>query len=187
MTTIWPDILTAARNLRPEHLARLGITTDDALAAGGLGALKISTHQGGLFEPGGDLSAAIVPVYWGSIPSLGNPVADWELIDLLAFNPSNRDQWWLRRGDADLLGAGALDHLYLDTPLQIHRTPLNWLRSGAGGVVVLDWRTAASRLRSISTLIAEDIEHAKEVLNRLQTPLHIPEILVPEISIERAA
>lgn len=179
MTELWPDMLSAARNLRPEHLVRLGISADNALAAGGLGALKISTHQGGLFEPGGDLNAAILPVYWGSIPSEGNPVFDWELIDALAFNPSKPDQWWLRRGDADLLGAGALDHLYLDAPLQIHRTPLDWLRSGAQSCVVLNWQRAAPRLRSVSTLVAEDADHARDIRNQLQQTLSIPEIRLP--------
>ena len=42
MIDLWPDMLTAARNLQPEHLMRLGITADNALAAGGLGAVKIT-------------------------------------------------------------------------------------------------------------------------------------------------
>lgn len=59
---VWPEFYAAAHNLRPEHLTQLGIATDDAVAAGGLGIAEISRHSGGLFELGGDLNALILPV-----------------------------------------------------------------------------------------------------------------------------
>ncbi len=112
---------------------------------------------------------------------------DDELVDLIAFDLPQPDRWWLRRGDTCLLGAAALDHLYLGAELQVRRNPLSWLQNHTEGCVVLDWPRAADRLRSIATLDAADIEHGQEIRCHLQHPLLIPEIRVPESIVERAA
>jgi hypothetical protein len=129
----------------------------------------------------------ILPVYWGAIPKKDAPVADWELEDILAFDPRKPDHWWLRRGEAVLLGAGALDRLWLGAELQVRRNPLSWLLNSATGCVVLDWPRAGDRLRSVATLLAEDIKHAQDIRCRLQKPLPIPDIRVPTSALMRAA
>lgn len=184
---LWPEIHAAARNYRPAHLVKFGILPKHAIAVGGLGVAKISPVTDGLFEFGGELSAVILPVYWGAIPTEKALVPDWELEDILAFIPKEPSQLWLRCGDAVFLGAGALDHLYLGATLKIHRTPMSWLLDHGEGCVVLDWPRAADRLRSIATVIAEDVDHAHDIRSHLQRPLLIPEIRVPEGAVERAA
>jgi len=184
---LWPEMHAADRNYLPERLAKFGIMPEHAIAAGGLGVAKISPASDGFFEFGGEMSAVILPVYWSAIPTEEALVPDWQLQDILAFSPKEPSQWWLRRGDAVFLGAGALDHLYLGAELKIHRTPLAWLLDHGEGCVVSDWPRAADRLRSITTLIAEDTDHGREIHRHLQRPLPIPEIRVPNSSLEKAA
>ncbi len=157
-----------------EFLERHGVTDIDARLHCGLD--KIQTN-GEFYEPDPDGDhAIIVPVMDGD-----------ELVDLIAFDLPQPDRWWLRRGDTCLLGAAALDHLYLGAELQVRRNPLSWLQNHTEGCVVLDWPRAADRLRSIATLDAADIEHGQEIRCHLQHPLLIPEIRVPESIVERAA
>lgn len=184
---LWPEMHSAARAYLPQRLLQFGIMPEHVIVVGGLGVAKISPVDDGLFEFGGELSAVILPVYWGAIPTEEALVPDWELEDILAFTPKEPSQWWLRRGDAVFLGAGALDHLYLGAELKIHKTPMAWLLSHGEGCVVLDWPRAADRLRSIATLIAEDTDHGQEINCQLQRPLLVPEIRVPTSALDRAA
>ncbi len=183
---LWDEMLAAARNYRPDRLDKFGIKPDHAIAAGGLVAANISPTSEGLFEFGGELSAVILPVYFGVIPTEDVPVDDLDLSDILAFRTEEPGQWWLRRGEACLLGAGALDGLYLGAELQVRRNPLTWLQGHAKGCVVLDWQRVAGWLRPIATLLAEDTDHGLDIRRHLQRPLLIPEIRVPESTIEGA-
>lgn len=184
---LWNEMHAAARNYLPERLLKFGIEPEHAIATGGLGVAKISPVDDGLFELGGEVSAVVLPVYWADIPTEEAPVDDGDLIDLLAFNPNEPDRWWLRRGDGILLGAGALDHLYLGAELQVCQTPLKWLLDYCEGCVALDWPRAADRLRSIETLAIKDISFAEEVRRYLQKPLLVPDIRVPLSTLEKAA
>lgn len=65
---------------------------------------------------------------------------------------------------------------FFGAPLQIHRSPLGWLRSGCRGIVVLDDDGVLDRLgrlparREPYRLLAEDLDHARE-LRRFLAPL----------------
>jgi hypothetical protein len=67
------------------------------------------------------------------------------LVDLLAFSPAEPDRWALRRGDANVLGAVELQHREA-APVRVHRTPFDWLRHGATGVVLLTREPALRRM-----------------------------------------
>lgn len=177
---LWPELHTAAKNLSPEHFKRLGITVDAAIAAGGMGTAKVTPLADGLFEPGGNMPVCLLPVFDGPVPESGTPWPDSRLIDIAVFHLSKPEEVWLRRGDAVLLHEGAADELYLDEPLRIHPTPLSWLRAGAEGCVVLDWKRAASRLRCVAAIDADDVEHARGIQRRLHQPSPMPDIRYPE-------
>lgn len=184
---LWPELDWAAKNLSPEHLKRLGITVDHAVAAGGLGAALITPLSDGLFEPGGNMPVCLLPVFAGPKPEPGAQRPDNCLIDIAAIRFSEPGEIWLRRGDADLLHECAADELYLEEPLRIHRTALSWLQAGAEGCVVLDWKRAAPRLRTVATLIVEDTAHGQTVRHHLQQQLRIPQIQVPQSTVEMGA
>lgn len=122
---LWPEMHRAARNYIPERLNKFGIMPEHSVAVGGLGVASISPTSDGLFEIAGAVRAVLLPVYWGAIPTEKTPVPDRELEDILAFDPREPEKYWLRRGDAPLLGAGALDGLYLGAELKIYRNPLS--------------------------------------------------------------
>ncbi len=120
-------------------LARLGIDRIIANRAGGLAWSHIT-----IFGRGFDLSpsgtpAVIQPVWRGPAPSMECGVDVPILDELIAWRAANPGQWWYR-WDADFPALG--DH-YVDAahvagdPLTCHMTPLDWLRSGCRGTVLL--------------------------------------------------
>jgi len=74
-----------------------------------------------------------------------------------------------------ILGAAYLDIAGEEgAPITVFRNPLTWLRSGGGGICVLDWEWVPDLLLGLD-LIAEDVELG----NRLEAALK-PEIWVME-------
>lgn len=69
--------------------------------------------------------------------------------------------------------------------LQIHANPLDWLRSGRTGIVVLDWTRAFDLLR-YSRRIAID-EVLLPTYRTAMHPQHMPELFVMTDSVEAAA
>ena len=182
---LWSEFLSAVPRLRRCHLDRLaalGIGAHEILAAGNAGMARIRRHAGGLYEPDdtGD-PALIVPIFLGEIPAPGNPVAEPILDDLIAWHPDRPNRWALRAGTAVTLG-----NAWGSWPLPIHRTPLDWLRAGGAGVVILDWVGAFLRFGD-SPLLAQDLEHGQEIRERLTRPVPCPPILVPNAAKENLA
>lgn len=74
------------------------------------------------------------------LPDMDSP--DWppaELADLIAFPPDRPGEWWTRTGSA-ILNAEEVDRCaFHGESLLIHPTPMDWLRAGGQGVVILDW------------------------------------------------
>ena len=99
--------------------------------------------------------------------------------DLVAWNSSRRKiaSWF---GAAALLGADDIlaPRLTPEGALPIYRTPLEWLRAGREGVVIVEACRAALELRDFGPLAAEDQIHGLE-LQRLFRRTE-PEIYVPE-------
>ncbi len=167
-----PDELTTALGTamtqqHVDHLLSLGVP---AAVVDMCGTVKIRP-DGDLYQPDADgLEAVVVPVFDGD-----------QTVDLLAFNLANPARWWTRTGAHWALGGDALDRLWLDDRLHIHRMPINWLQAGAqpNAIVVLDWRQAAAQLLAVPSIIGDDYEHALEIEQHLKATQTIPNISFP--------
>lgn len=139
---------------------------------------NIEVHET-LFDFGPNGSPAFIhPIFDG----------DGDVIDLIAWRPSAPSRWWLRTGIATMLGEVAVHACYVhESPLRLHRTPLNWLRRSGWGAVPLDWQCARFDLMEIADFIAEDLQHGIEIEDQLRGPARpLPRIRVPD-EIRRAA
>ena len=98
------------------------------------------------------------------------------LLDLLAIDPTRPDCWWLRRGQALLLGSIYVDlAIEAGCALPVYANPMSWLRANAEGVVILDWNAAPALLLDAGEFLAENLELG----HRLEVAL-APTILVME-------
>jgi hypothetical protein len=92
------------------------------------------------------------------------------LSDLAAWQPST-GRLMTRLGAAGLLGQREAEEAHddiTDRPVSVWRTPLNWLRAGRKGVVIIDRETAAHILGGLP-VIPED-EAFGRVLRALRVP-----------------
>jgi hypothetical protein len=73
--------------------------------------------------------------------------------------------------------------------LQIHRTPLGWLKAGCSGCCILDHRHVSVWLReALGPIMAEDLDHARQLYSWLNPPPFLKSrILVPRKTERRAA
>ena len=148
------------------------------LACGMPGLAATKPTCDGLFEfAEGGHPAIIIPAY-DTDPWLLDANAERHvehLVDLVAADVDHPDRFWLRRGEALILGNAYLEIAGQENePLPVFRNPITWLRSGGEGVVVLDWDWAWDLLLGLD-LIAEDVELGE----RLEAALK-PEIWVME-------
>ena len=164
-------------------LIRQGVSHPARLAAGNVGVAEIETTGDGLYQPApGGQPVFVQPVY-GAVRPPEVPIvdpADPEPVDLVAWHPKVPARWWLRRGIAVLLGEIEIVHAEVyDEPIQVHRTPLDWLKAGGDGIVLLtDPADAFSYLRGLK-IVAEDVSHGLELERRLRPPVpELPHIFV---------
>src|SRR5215475_141995 len=141
--------LLATRYEDRQPLVAAGITAE-ALAAIVPAKAQI-TVDGETYEPDPDGGAAyLIPVRADSrlTPEAADPpeaVRSGAIIDLLAFHPAHPYRWALRRDSAEWLGA--IPPQYLEPePVEVWQSPLDWLRAGCRGIVILS-RDAASAHR----------------------------------------
>ncbi len=133
-------------------LEQEGVTREAIYRAGGLAVARIDT-TGRLWMPESTGTPAfILPVWAGPAPPIYCGVENPVLIDMIAWRPDDPARWWYRQGEVDLvLGDAHLVDAHTEGwPISLHRTPLDWLRAGCRGTVLLDhceacW--AGSRLR----------------------------------------
>ena len=166
-----PDV-PAVRKLRSQ------LPEEFYIGAGMPGLAPIRPTRDGRFEFAEDgLTAIIIPAY-DTIPGILDANAERHvahLIDLIAVDAGHPDRFWRRRGEALVLGAAYLDIAgHEGAPIMVFENPMTWLRSGAAGVVVLDWEWVPDLLLGFD-LIAEDVQLG----NRLEAVLK-PEIWVME-------
>jgi hypothetical protein len=96
-------------------------------------------------------------------------------LDIVAWDSkTNRLGSWL--GVVWALGQGSAFVPRLSDGLSVHRTPLQWLRAGGAGIVLLNHKVARGYLRDAGPLIVEDWKHRRELAAALTQPL--PRILV---------
>jgi hypothetical protein len=100
-------------------------------------------------------------------------------VDLVAWTRDRPDRALLCLAAGVALGVDQIQNpasYFAGKPLQIHRTPLAWLRAGCQGIVVLSADGVLDRLDRLPPrsepykLLAEDLDHGVE-LRRLLAPL----------------
>ncbi len=109
---------------------------------------------------------------------------DTEPTDLVAFLPDNPAKWWRRLGyDALIDERAAFDASWGEEPITVHSTPLDWLRAGCTGCVVLDpSQLHATFLTATPEIIADmPVNEARQLQKCLQQPPHrVPKVSMPE-------
>lgn len=149
-------IAARADHRTDEILDRYGVADPDVRRHCGLA--KIVRHRP-FYEPNPDGDHAIV------VPVMD----DDELVDLLAFDPRRKSEWFVRLGSEPLLGASALSEQLLGKPLHIFRSPLTWLQASCDGIVILDINWAFIDLTTAPHgIVGEDDAHTDE-LRRFMT------------------
>jgi len=177
MTDLLTELIAANRNLTPAHRAKLyglGITpatlyrfTGNRLA-GHFGVARIGVSDG-LYEPDPDGAGAFLV---GCQESVGSP-----LVDLVAFRLAEPAKWWLRSGDAVLLGlANARLAQFEDVPALVHPHPLAWLQDDCEGCVVLDWNADLHGYLDTDRIITTDDQTRERLQQSFQRNVHIPQI-----------
>lgn len=138
------------------------------------GVARAEPIGGGLYQP----SEA-------GLPSLVLPVLDeGELVDLVAFRATDPGGWMQRRGVGWCLGieSGVGWHCWRDT-IQLHATPLDWLRADGEGLCITDW-AATYDIRTLDVL-PHIVTTSQAIADTLQRAMTLPRRL-PTISVEGA-
>ena len=128
------DSLERVKQCHLDYLIARGVTGRSIIDVGLVGAMPIETN-GLLYQPAPSGREAFVV-------SVRDPFD--AVIDLCAWLPDGPRQWWLRKGVGAVLGAVVADYANaMDQALQIFGSPLDWVRTGGQGAVVLDWHASA--------------------------------------------
>ena len=113
------------------------------------------------------------------------------LVDVAALSPTAPDEWALRTGDGQLLGADLLREAEVHgaaAPLRVFATPLAWLRGDCAGICVLRWQAdIVARLRALgpgAVLLADDRASA-EALDEVLRWQGLPRVDVFESELGR--
>lgn len=150
-----------AFGVAPATIARINL----AYPAFGVASGSIDRHR--VFLPGDGAAHLVQPL-----------VENGSLIDLIAWRPAAPTRWGLRTGLGWLLNADTAFATRWDGEvLDLHATPLDWLRADAQGAVVVDW--AASDLDSLRSF--ECVRCGNDMLGRtlrraLDRPRRLPRI-----------
>lgn len=172
----------AKARIRPSHsqwMDQQGITQEALVRAGGYGVGRVAFGVHGDWQPADeDGEPAIVLPCW--TPEGEGPRV---LYDLVAFRPGNPELPARRRLDVAWLGEDELavaDFWHL--PITIRTDAMTWLRSGAKGIVVLEWARAVPHLLEMSELCGETeeltqilrVQLTRALLNRLPRISDLP-------------
>jgi hypothetical protein len=131
--------------------------------AGSLGLTSVRVTVDGTFEFTNSGPPTVV---------IGVHGPDLDLVDLVAWRPSNPARWRLRLGFADFLGEVHADYAaLLYGPLRLFNSPLSWLRAGCDGAVLLDAKFGLSTLRDASAVFGDDREHIQAIDRLLRQPI----------------
>lgn len=105
---------------------------------------------------------------------------DGELIDLVAFRIETPRSYWSMDGRAVMLGYDSLTRAaFMGEPLMVHECPMDWLRAGRTGIVILGWEHYwPAYLAGVPALRTMTAEFGRKLHDKLAAPLSIPEIQV---------
>jgi len=108
----------------------------------------------------------------------------WDVIvDLVAFRARDPSRWWYRTGVGRLLNPeGVRRAEHFGAILPVWSSPMSWLRSGAQGVVILDWSVHLPFwLSGVQAVACEN----RALAVRLQAALKIPAMSAPDVRVIR--
>ena len=127
--------------------------------------------EAGLFRPGDGLTHIVQPVIEGG-----------GLVDLVAWRSAAPTRWALATGLGSLLNADmAFASRWDGDRLSLLSTPLEWLRHGGDGAVVLDWDAPdLDWLRLFSTIDCASDILAATLRRALSKPKRLPTIRTME-------
>jgi hypothetical protein len=170
MSPLLHELLAAHRTARlPELCAALqacGLAIDSG-PTWGVSFVEIDAHH---YAPApGGKPAMIVPTF-----------EDGRLIDLVAVGLEMRSSR-SRAGIATVLGQEWINRAK-DTGITVRlfTDPIEWLRNGCCGAVVVDWRAARYALADVPGIACESELLAKQVDRAMRQPAHVPQLFVRE-------
>ena len=182
---------TSALAVNGRHLTtlkKLGVA-DAAMAAIGakqtpFGVQRCDMRGKQFFEPTREpygVDAVIMPV-----------VAEGTTIDLISWRTLAPDAWLWRNGDGWALGIDIITSPPLWDGFQeitLHATPLDWLRAGGTGAVILDWAAVPHirRLAMFDTILCDHPTVQKRLASILNAPERKPKIIAAGTRHGRAA
>jgi hypothetical protein len=133
----------------------------------GLDFVQVDTEY---YQPSLEGRAAII------VPLFG----DGALLDLIACSLATRS-CRTRLGICTVLGREWLDQAREhDTAARLLPDPIEWLRNGRRGAVIVDWRSAPYELADLPGISVSNDLLAKRIDNALRQPANIPPIFVRE-------
>lgn len=146
-----------------------------------VGALDIAIKQGRWVEWFRGDRAFVIPVCANDLyPGITYEVD--EIVDLVAFRLETPRAFWRFEDHvaAPFLGSSNLERAQLfEEPIMVHETPLDWLRAGRRGIVILEWKDFwPFTLAGIPALQCMDEGFGRRLKARLERPFQIPEIRV---------
>ncbi len=98
-------------------------------------------------------------------------VANGEVVDLVSWRPADPSTWTLHYDLAALIGEEAADRAaWFDDVLEIHATPLDWIRHCGRGAVVLDWSHYLPSHIQCRRLLVKNRSLARRLHNALVSP-----------------
>lgn len=160
----------AIRAAHREFLTSQGVSRRTLIEAGLVGVSRVHM-SGGSFEFSDDGEPAFIsPVH--ELRDGGRHLDPFPATaDLLAWLPRKPKTFARWLGVAMFLGEPYLRAaMEAGEAIRVYRTPLDWLRAGCAGVVILDTRRAWAEFGSLEwPLVADDVEHGRE-LRRILTP-----------------
>jgi hypothetical protein len=165
------------------YLVRLGIPTPVINIFELVGIERVQTSRE-FYEPatvGHAVYLTPVLAHYAGGPETPSPelfACRGNLIDIVAWDHRAPEQWALRAGAAAWLGCISPQCCEPD-PVRIWRSPLDWLRNGLSGLVILA-RERAEVYRLLSGcrggIIADDWQHARELREILARPWPAPTV-----------
>lgn len=166
--TLLRELLTARKTASTPDLAvalqacGLPITT-----VWGVSFVEIDAHH---YVPvAGGRAAVITPLF-----------EDGRLLDLVATGLQTRATR-TRAGIATVLGRQWINHAKeTETTVRLFGDPIEWLRNGRRGAVVVDWRSARHALADVPGIACETEFLAAQVERAMHQPVSLPKLFVRE-------
>ena len=155
-----------------DALVAAGVSRDILFGGflGLFGTCPITFSDDGIFEP-----AEVGPEAWVF------PTEFYEVVDLVAWLPSNPRRWWLRRGATDFMNfEGVARVAFFAEPLVVYESALAWLRARGRGTVILNDKALLSFwFAGVPEIRAASVGLGRQIQNRLREPAP-PRVLVPQ-------